>query len=233
MSPRRYDSSRRQLAAEATRVQVLEAARSIIGGQGDLDAFSMELVAAKAGVARMTVYHQFGSRAGLLEGLADHLAARGRMDRLRGAFLEPDPEKAVRTFVRTFVGFWASDRVTLRRLRAMAVVFPVQDRGPRERDRWRTQAARNLLERLPSPASIPEDGLTREDLADLVSSLTSFETYDGLLVSGRSEREATELLVRAVRRLVLPNPDRPAGAPNVAGSGARRRAARRATPEGR
>jgi AcrR family transcriptional regulator len=36
--------------------------------------FSVEAVARQAGVARMTVYYQFGSRRGLLEGICDSLA---------------------------------------------------------------------------------------------------------------------------------------------------------------
>ena len=201
MSPRKYDSTRRRAAAEATRHQILEAARSLIGGKGDLDEFSMETVAEKAGVARMTVYHQFGSRAGLLEGLADHLASRGGMMRLREAFMESDPEVAVRKFVRTFVGFWASDRVTMRRLRAMAVVFPSQDRGPRERDEWRKEGVSNLLDKI-SDGALPSGKVPKDDLVELLSVLTSFETFDALCTEERSPEVVARIITDAAVRVI-------------------------------
>ena len=165
----------------------------------------METVAERAGVARMTVYHQFGSRAGLLEGLADHLAERGGMTRLREAFMAPDPETAVRTFVHVFVGFSASDRVTMRRLRAMAVAFPSQDRGPRERDRWRKGAAANLVARFGKTGRV-RSGLSSDALADLVCALTSFEAFDALATGDRSPDAVAEVLSESVLRLLGPRP---------------------------
>jgi hypothetical protein len=53
----------------------------------------------------MTVYHPFGSPAGLLDALTDQLASRGGMAHLCNAFLELDPDAAVRQFVRTFVTY--------------------------------------------------------------------------------------------------------------------------------
>ena len=44
--------------------------------------FSIETVARQADVARMTVYHQFGSKLGLLEALCDSLAASGGMEQI-------------------------------------------------------------------------------------------------------------------------------------------------------
>lgn len=193
MSPRRYDAPGRRAAAAGTRERILEAARAIVGGKGDLDAFSMETVARRAGVARMTVYYQFRSRAGLLEALADHLAARGGLRAMREVFLEANPEAAFRRLVATFVRFWASDRVTLRRLRAMAVVFPSQDRGPRDRDAWRREAVSHLYRRI-APRGTGPAGLSEAEAIDLLTSLTSFETYDALAVGHRDPERVVQLL---------------------------------------
>jgi AcrR family transcriptional regulator len=203
MAPRPYDMARRRESAEATRLRILEAARGLIGGRSDLREFSMEAVAAKAAVSRMTVYNQFESRSRLLEALADYLAERGGMHRMREVFLEPDPGKALRKLIETFVGFWASDRVTLRRLRALAVVFPAHARRPRERDAWRREAIENLLVRLgPPPARRP--ARPREDLVDLLSSLTSFETFDSLCTAERSPEAVVDLVAElAVREAGL------------------------------
>ncbi len=152
MSPRKYDLGRRRDGSDATREKILEATRSLFGGKGDLDGFSMDAVAGKAGVARMTVYNQFHSQGLLLEALADHIAARAGMQRIGEAFVEPRPDEAVRKFVATFVGLWASDRVVLRRLRAMGVLVPSLYRKVRERDEWRREAARNLVAKIRVPA---------------------------------------------------------------------------------
>ncbi|MCI4345093.1 MAG: TetR/AcrR family transcriptional regulator [Thermoplasmata archaeon] len=183
-----------------TRTRVLEATRAIIGGKGDLTSFSMEAVARKAGVARMTVYYQFHSREQLLDALADHLAEHGGMRRMREVFLEADPAKALRRLVEVFVSFWASDRVTLRRLRAMGVVAPRQDRGPRDRDAWRREAVQTLLTRIArtrGKAKLAD----RADLVDLVTSLTSFETFDVLCTSARAPESVASLLSDLVVRL--------------------------------
>ncbi|MCI4363718.1 MAG: TetR/AcrR family transcriptional regulator [Thermoplasmata archaeon] len=195
MAPRAYDSSRRRPDVEATRVRILEATRAIVGGKGDLTAFSMEAVARKAGVVRMTVYYHFQSRQKLLDGLSDHLAQQGGTRRMREVFLEPDVKKALRALTETFVSFWASDRLTLRRLRAMGVVAPASDRAPRNRDTWRREAIENLLSKMgksPGGAKLRE----REDLVDLLTTLTSFETFDALGTGSRTPDAVAALLTR-------------------------------------
>lgn len=193
MCPRSYDASKRRVAAEGTRTRILEATRTLIGGKGDLTDFSMETVAQRAGVSRMTVYYQFESRAGLLDALADHLAARGGMERMRAVFLEPDRDRALRRLVETFVGFWAHDRETMRRLRAMALVFPSMARGPRDRDAWRREAVSRLLERHAERGRAGRAPL-RNDLIDLLTALTGFDAFDALCTGGRKPEAVSVLL---------------------------------------
>src|SRR5207248_3082979 len=77
MSPRPYRLGRRKPAAQRTRARVLRAARELLTARAGAEPFSVEAVARQARVARMTVYHQFGSRRGLLEALFDSFAAGG------------------------------------------------------------------------------------------------------------------------------------------------------------
>src|SRR5256885_10418272 len=77
MSPRPYRLGRRQPAAQRTRARVLRAARELLTARAGAEPFSVDAVARRAGVARMTVYHRFGSRRGLLEGLFGSFAPRG------------------------------------------------------------------------------------------------------------------------------------------------------------
>src|SRR3989442_10999895 len=121
MSPRPYRRGQRREAAVKTRSRILKAAR----GQLEKEAsFSLDAVARRADVARMTVYYQFGSRGGLLEALFDDLAARGGIPQLPSAFQEPDPMVALDRLIEIFAHFWTSARVVHRRLRAIAVLDP-------------------------------------------------------------------------------------------------------------
>lgn len=76
MSPRRYRMGQRNAATERTRAQVLAGVRELLAHPRGFSELSMDAVARKSGVARMTVYYQFGSKAGLLEALYEHLLAR-------------------------------------------------------------------------------------------------------------------------------------------------------------
>lgn len=214
MSPRKYDLGRRRGPAEATRLRILEAARALLGGRGDPAGFSMEAVADRAGVSRMTVYNQFHSEGGLLEALANHIASRGGMHQLREAFVEPDPAAAVSRFVTTFVEFWASERVLLRRLRAFGVLFPTLYKEIRERDAWRREAATNLVARLRGPpGGEPRNAEARVSLLYL---MTGFEAFDALCDDQRPPAQVAQLLSEALLRcwgLAPPHRDGPAPAP--------------------
>lgn len=201
MSPRRYDSSRRRAGAEATRARILEAALAILSGSGDLEGFSIESVAQKAGVARMTVYYQFRSRSELLDAVSDHLAERGGMQRMREVFMAPDEDEALRTLIGVFVGFWASDRVAMRRLRALGAVAPGLWGRARSRDAWRREAIIHLLSRFERDGRVARKA-AREAEADLLSVLTSFETFDALCTDGRTPAQVTELLYSAALALL-------------------------------
>ena len=80
MSPRPYRLGQRQIATEQTRARILAAARELLLTSDTFTGFSIDAVARQADVARMTVYHQFGSKIGLLEALSDSLAAHGGME---------------------------------------------------------------------------------------------------------------------------------------------------------
>src|SRR5262249_20338293 len=120
MSPRPYRLGQRQTAGEQTRARIVAAARELLAAPGGFSGFTVDAVAAEAGVARRTVYNQFGSKMGLLEALFDELAARGLVARLRAAFVRPEPREALDELIAAFGGFWHSDRVVIRRIRGLA-----------------------------------------------------------------------------------------------------------------
>jgi AcrR family transcriptional regulator len=199
--PRPYRLGQRQTATEQTRARIIDAARELLMAEGSPGGFSIDAVARQSGVARMTVYYQFGSKRGLLEALFDNLAARGGMERLAGAFARPDPLEALAEFIAAFGRFWSSDRLVLRRLRGMASLDPDFEEGVRARDERRRGGLRVLLGRLaeqygrPAPESLDE-------AVDLLHTLTSFETFDTLAGPARSPEEVVPLVQRLARAAI-------------------------------
>ena len=73
---RKYDSSRRLAQAEATKIQIAEAARSLFFKRGYAGA-TIEEIANEAGVSKESVYSIFGNKQGILAFLLD-VAVEGK-----------------------------------------------------------------------------------------------------------------------------------------------------------
>lgn len=189
MSPRRYNLGKRQAAADETRQRIVEAARQLLADESDTVELSMEAIARKADVSRLTIYYQFRSRPGLLEALYDHLADRGNMRRMADVFHEGDPVKMLEKMVQVFVGFWSSDPVVIRRLRTMGGLAAEIGAGIHARDARRAHISSEIVRRFVSSRKQPPNAEQQKLATDALSMLTSFETYDALSRAGHSERE--------------------------------------------
>lgn len=201
MSPRPYRMERRREATDQNRDRILAAARELLASEEASARFSLEEVARRADVARMTVYYQFGSLVGLLQGLCDSLAMAGGMSHLADAFRQPDALAAVDRFVAVFMDFWHSDRPVMRALGALAVLNPEVAAVLDERYDWRRKGVRVLLERVAQQTGGPTPKRMKE-AADLLYLLTSFSTYDTLALPGRSHAAVTRLVQRLVRQVL-------------------------------
>src|SRR5262245_41972922 len=102
MKSRQYRFGQRQVSVEQTRNRIIAAARDLLAAPDELSGFTIDAVAAHAGVARTTVFNQFGSKRGLLEALFDDLAARGLVSRIQAVFMQADPRQALDTLVAAF-----------------------------------------------------------------------------------------------------------------------------------
>lgn len=194
MSPRPYKAGERRLAAtEATRSKILDAARAQL-----LDprasTFSIDAIAERASVARMTVYYQFKSKAKLLEALLFDFAERANMREMQNVFRERNPRASFDLLVDIFCRFWATQGASLRRLNAMAALDPDIDRALTERGGWRREAIAEIVSRLSERANA-------EEVVDVLHSLTSLDTYD-LLASRHGEPQVAAMLKRAVAAIV-------------------------------
>jgi AcrR family transcriptional regulator len=195
MSPRPYRLGQRQAATELTRARILNAARALLMSSDGYSHFSIDAIARQADVARMTVYHQFGSKIGLLEGLCDSLAASGGMEQLATAFRQAEPLDSLREYLLIFSHFWDVDRLVMRRLRALAALDPDFEHVIRTRDERRRRGVRTIAERLVERHVLSSDTALDETVAILLT-LSSFETFDTLAGPTRSMEEVAPLVYR-------------------------------------
>jgi AcrR family transcriptional regulator len=91
MKSRSYVSPIRDAAAAEKRARVIEMAGRLLRGKAGISSFSLDAVAKAAGVTRLTVYKQFGSRRGLLEAVFDDRARQGGLGRIAEAMAMADP----------------------------------------------------------------------------------------------------------------------------------------------
>jgi AcrR family transcriptional regulator len=195
MSPRPYQAGeRRQAATKATRSRIIGAARELLTDPHAVT-FSIDAVATRADVARMTVYYQFKSKGKLLEALFDDFGVRTNMKTVGDAVRNPDPARGLVTLVEAFCHLWKTEGALVRRLNAMAVLDPEVDRALRERGGWRREALAAIVGRR-------RRGRIVAELVDLLYVLTSFEAYDMLASAGRSPKAIAAILQRAVAAVV-------------------------------
>ena len=183
MTPRRYRMRLRLETSEATRARVLAAARALLSSRGGMVAVTIDAVARKAGVSRMTVFHQFGSKTGLVEAVFDSLAiVRTGVPRLVSALALADPRETLAAFVTTFAEVWQEDRVVIRRLQGLAAIDPEFARVWQRREERRREGLRTIVSRLlaapRAPARRNRLQGDRDLLTDVLYAIIAFETFD-------------------------------------------------------
>lgn len=188
-SRRPYRSPSRDAATEATRSRIIAAACAVLArGKGP---FSLDAVARKAHVTRLTVYNHFDSKRGLMEAVFDDLAQRGGLFELVAVFSHPDPDQALRLLVSAFCRFWATHRAMLPNLRAAILADEEIAASLRQRAERRRQGLTVLVARM-----MPEGGERNGDLVDVLFALTAFEMFEALCVRDRTAA-AVEALIQA------------------------------------
>jgi AcrR family transcriptional regulator len=205
MSPRPYDLGKRRDQIDDNRRRVLDAARALLAEATAYTAFTVDAVARRAGVARATVYYQFGSKTGLLEALCDALAEAGQLTELPRAFEQPDPRGALKEFIVTFSRFWGADRLVMRRLRALAALDPDVGAVIRARDDRRREGLAVLTSRLRGGSTTPhadQDGR----VVQLLHAVTGFEMFDSLAGPDGAPADVASVLTHVAEAvLALPS----------------------------
>ncbi len=180
MSRRGYRLGRRQTEIERTRSAILAAARQLVAEFGPES--SVGKMAERAGVSRITVYNQFGSKAKLLEALAAEVAL-GHGEPADGVGADPSDE--LRRRLERASAAWAADPDLYRQLQ-----------GHRRGDREESGLDRHLAERLATSDRL-RPGCSIKEAEDVIAILTSFPVFDRLHKGGRRSPPAVaEILLR-------------------------------------
>ena len=198
MKSRSYSSVERQRTVEAGRERIVAAARELLEDE-DGEGFSIDAVARRAGVARMTVYNQFESKAGLLEALFDALALQGPLGGMGEIFKIADPIAAFDDYVALFGRFWTINRRTHGRLRAAAMHDTELAAAIASRNERRRNGVAELIRRLGDRARpvIPSD-----EAVNVIYVLLSFDTFDALAGPSRTPEEVVPTIRQLVRAVL-------------------------------
>ena len=202
VSPRPYQSPSRDAATSRTRDRIVASAAAILGRAKGIEEFSLEAVATKAGVTRLTVYNQFGSRRALLEAVFDERAAHGGLHRLVEAMTSSDPRGALLQVIAIFCEFWTSDPGALGLLHAAGASDPDLALSVGERNERRRRLLAALVRRIADQGRMRAKA--ERDLVDTLFALTSFWFFSQLATARRTAtatcRIIQELAMDAVRR---------------------------------
>jgi AcrR family transcriptional regulator len=200
---RGYRSDKRKSEAQKTRARIISAANRQLRSAKGLQSLSLESVAAQAGVTRLTVYNQFGSRRGLLEAVFDDVAFRGGLYRIPEAMADRDPRAALRRLVAIFCDFWYFNRRMLGQIIGAGVAEPRLELAIRTRNERRRKLLAMILKRLEGAARAPQE--TVDEVVDVLFVLTSHAVFAGLADKGRGVetvcRIVQDLAIRALDRL--------------------------------
>ncbi|MDB5561814.1 MAG: TetR family transcriptional regulator [Hyphomicrobiales bacterium] len=191
--PRRYVSAARDAAVEQVRARVLESAFAVLQEAEAEKSFSLDAVAKRAGVTRLTVHNQFGTRRQLLEAVFDDRARQGGLHRIAEAMALPDPVAGVDALITTFCSFWSHNHLGLHRLIAVASMETDFARALRERNERRRHVLSVLAGRMSDQGTIRADAAA--DLVDVLFAMTGMTFFADLQRAGR-DAPAVEALIR-------------------------------------
>jgi AcrR family transcriptional regulator len=164
----------------ATRGRILEAVLALITEGGVHDA-SMEAIAKRAGVTRVTLYRTFGSKQDLLEAFVLEALAEARLDLVDAAHAHPDVRTAVhhvlRANCRMFAHLGGAMPFALELARSdpdMRAFIDATYHGRRHR------AMEALAARVVAEGAAAE-GWTKSRIADALLVLSSHESFQTLV----------------------------------------------------
>lgn len=182
---RRYDSSRRRAAARARQERILDITLQLMERDG-YEATTVAAIAAEAGVSPETIYKSFGGKPGLVRALFDKalegagpISAETRSDALR----DSDPVTLVSGWARLATEVAPRGTAIMVLVRAAAATDRRMAELCDELDARRLHRMQDNARALDAIGGV-RDGITVEDAADVLFTVSSPEMYE-LLVTRR------------------------------------------------
>ena len=176
MNTHSYKSPRRDASATRTRERIVKAADAILSTADGIGEFSLEAVARKAGVTRLTVYNHFGSRRALFaEAAFDARAAHRPLYHIAEIMAVPDARTALLSLIELFCGFWNSNPGAISFLRSHSSYSAPITESMRARLERRRRALSVLVHRIGELKPHAND-----DLVDVLFALTSLNFFPSL-----------------------------------------------------
>ena len=184
---RRYDNSRRQAQARATRLKVIEAAKRLFIEHG-YPATTIDAIAEAAEVPLPSVYRLFGSKRALLSAVLDtsfggddQPVAFGDRPAVRAARDEPDPARMVTAFARICRELMDRSSAIQHVLATAAQVDPEAAGLLAEIRRQRYTGQSRIIAALDARGAL-DPGLDKTEAADVAYALLSPEVHRILTV---------------------------------------------------
>ena len=201
---RPYELGRRLEQMDESRAAILRAAQAQLAAKG-YRRLTMEGLATESGVTRQTIHNLFGTKTGVLGAVFDLIALESGMERMREVMMLPPGGAQLERFVQIFCGFWAKNRVVIRRVHGIGAIDPGFGAVIEARNQRRQMAASRVVQR-------SEPGGDARQRVAILTALTSFEFFDALAESCGSETEAEGMVLRLARSAVsLPDGQTAAG----------------------
>ena len=191
MNTRSYDSPARAAASAEKRARVVAAAMALLREGDKVTAVSLEAVAKAAGVTRLTVYNQFGSRCGLLEAVLEQLAHDTGMDQVGQVIAREKPRAALDKLIDMICHTWGYDE-SMGKLHAAALIDPEFAEAINARMERRRGALRFLVTRIRADKPVGDTEMT--DLVDLLFAQTSYPVFTSLRAAGRTPEAVAALM---------------------------------------
>lgn len=204
---RAYRLHKRARTVEETRLRIIEAAYTLLAGEGYHNV-SLDEIAARAGVSRQTIYVQFGSKRGVLQAIAEYIERESYgTDMMAGARTVTSAIHTIRNGVRDQIDFFHQNADLLRTFYAQAANDPDFRSVWQDRMRERRDAIHLLVEKLAKQGWLVEDWSV-EEATDWLWSLTNFQRYDELVIErGWTSEQLARRLRQAIDMVLLPGGD--------------------------
>jgi AcrR family transcriptional regulator len=167
--------------------RVVEAARALLAEEVAGLGFTIDALAARAGVARAQVQRRFGTTARVLEALWDRLLSNDCLARLPSAFERSEPRAVLAELVAIHGRCWHGQRRVIRRLLAIAAFDAELERALRTRELQRREGLRRFAERVSRGGAIKTPNGV--ELVEVLALATAFELFDSLAGPARPIEE--------------------------------------------